>query len=890
MKKNTLAVVVFCISLFLVYSQSESLIQVSTQPGFYNTSVLVSFLYPSKTYLYVSVNGETNKLLENNSLFFNAEKNTSKDFLVKTELYSDIQKTNLLESKKFKWTIDKIKPIEPQFLVTEISEGQILRFLIEKEESIEYQLYHSFSQTYASGTLLSNEELFLPLGTSMVAYSVDSATNKSNVISYVANPVPQKQKPFVIVNPVSGEWANKQSLCIESKPGSFITWSIETGTTKSLSFVYDAPLFLDVAGNITVTVTCQDEHNNEYSEKITYTVNEEKNESVSSFLLDQPIVYTDQIFIPEGFSYAFQDSSISFIGNKNIQIPTASSLTNYYPLELQNTETKSRYRFVVAANKKDQIQQQNLFASYKNTKLQSFENNVFPFTRIHNWNFIEISYDFPIFYSFDGASWQTYTKPIFTDREDNKILYWYSDEWQYGLIQKIKLPSAFNFESIALQKLSNSITEIKFNQSPYNFRYAISSYDGIQPVITDNSSVLKESLILDVPYGVESLFIIRLQAVYDGLVHGEQILRYEIDKKPPIPPHFVFSSNEEKLNKQEIFSVISEDSVSILITPSLYKKINDTNSFMLLGKEGEIVSYSIKGYTEDRAGNRSNIVEHNKTIELNAIYVGKNTHSSGIEDGSLLAPYSSLDQAIEKSSNNKNTTLYLLNDVQLLKSHSLSGNYSIIGNNNSIFVHPEAHFFIENNSFLIDSVTMKTIDTSSSISRMELPLMVKTNSFMHLTNARFEAKNSNFIFALSGSYSLFNTGNSTCRFDSCSVYLKTDEYAVILDARDTLIATQDSRFSIDSSDAVIFSVQSSKLNLKSDFYSVSALSTARIVESWGSSLNLDTLNLKKINQEQSLSGSAIFLDKNSNLLAQNNLKSIGFETLFLKEDKDESFY
>ena len=89
-----------------------------------------------------------------------------------------------------------------------------------------------------------------------------------------------------VVNPAPGEYANLQTLVLESNGGEELYYSFSGTDPLAQGFAYDGPVVLDVTGNVELRVVSVDHNQNRQEQKIYFSVEptQSENEEKDAFL------------------------------------------------------------------------------------------------------------------------------------------------------------------------------------------------------------------------------------------------------------------------------------------------------------------------------------------------------------------------------------------------------------------------------------------------------------------------------------------------------------------------------------------------------------------------------------------------------------------------------
>lgn len=203
----------------------------------------------------------------------------------------------------------------------------------------------------------------------------------------------------------------------------------------------------------------------------------------------------------------------------------------------------------------------------------------------------------------------------------------------------------------------------KKNQND-TIRYEISTESGRLPrLVSALSASMTGPLEFDVSSGEIRNFTVRLRKSGDddGSGGAEELLSFTIDKAKPVPPVLDGVDPEFYIQNDRQFSFLKADEDIYYTLYAGETQVHDfkvyEEPFALTGKDGEIRSYAVIAYTEDRAGNRSDQRTWTITIDREIIYVSDRGHDSN--DGSRSKPFRSLAKAVSASLSSSRKTIFL---------------------------------------------------------------------------------------------------------------------------------------------------------------------------------------------------------------------------------------
>lgn len=845
------------------FAQSAPSLLPSPAPGLYNRPCMVSFPAVPGTRLSLYLD-DAPLAAGSSTVYLEGAEGDERSYSVRAELSPIEPGRPLLASALFSWTIDRKKPERPLLTASPVEGGRMVSMSLSGSGSIRYSMYHRFTGTVALDDAMPGDSLFVPHEAVLCAFAVDPAGNRGPAASYAAPPAGDNRSPFRVLNPVPGIWANNQTLLIESAPGTVVMWSADGSDPTISGMIYDGPVQLETEGVSSVRIAARDETGKLWSEQILYSVVEAPVPPLGSYAESRAVLETGDFYelpVPEGLLYSIGDAVPVLHGGKNILFSAVRGMVRYFPLTL--SDGTSVWRIVCSSGRSGSNSGTGAVRA-----VPSLEE---PAVAVHGWHFISIDYRYPVFYSIDGASWSEYSGPVFSEREKDSVLRWYSPEWKGGEIQSLRLPPVPRVSGIPENEMTSGPVFLSVPDSPYECTYAVGSvFSPERP--SPGSPELASGLLFEVPSGSSSSFKVRILASVDGLVHGELTADFLIDRKTPrvpsvgIEPRLVWSRSPVR------FTPSGEDMLHVSITPDLY--VRDGNSFILTGAEGKKISYSVSVSASDQVGNRSEEAKRELTVDLGALYV--DSSSSGPGDGSPAAPFTNLDDALETVRNRSLWRLYVSGRAEMNRRHTLLSDIELYGTDAEIIAGPNATLVVSGSTLSLQSCTIKQTIAGSASDRKRMSVSASSVPLLDLQNAVLKAVDCNFSSAGHQIFSLIRSSGSTVSLSGCFVSLQASEYVSAIDAKRSQITVSDSDFSCTAHDTVAISLASSFARTGTSRFSVAPLLSGRIFEAWDSSIILETVVLERSESPGGNRDSAIFLDAKSSIVSEKAVSNNGF--------------
>lgn len=845
-----------------------SRINTSIPPGTFSKPVMVTFSIPSGTRLSVSIN-EDPEFEYSESFILNTAENTEQNFFVTARLFPLDPEGIMLEKKLFYWKIDRKSPSPPHFIINEIDGGYIISMIIDEPGTIKYSMFHSVSGASGTGTLLSNEPFFLPLNSSLVAWGIDSAGNIGPSSSPSPTDIHFNKNPFTVLNPVSGTWSNMQALLIEAAPGVEVYYSVNESDSSIFDTLYTGPVVLENEGVVSLRVMAIDSEGKRYTTQILYTVTSKTYPEFGS--LDTSGAFLElgefgEFNIPSGYVYEIGGVRPYFTGDTSLVFSAIRDVSRYYPLTLSNDT--NTWRWVCKSGSKPLAQ--NL-----SEKIKDSEQTVELSPEIHNWNYLSFNPSYSIFYSLDKKTWKKYYEPIFISREMKSEMFWYSPSFKKGEVQKLSLPARPSLTGLSLSSINSNSVFLGVTDSPYSFYIETGSlYYPSKPSVYSPS--LSSGLLFEVPLYAESYFTVRVLAVYEGISHGELYASFKIDRKSPRRPVLDLLKDLSFSRKEIQFTPRGEDTIKVSIIPPLYRTENE--SYILTGDKDRAINYTINFYSQDDAGNKSEVTSFSTQIDLNALYINSDVINTGKADGSPTAPFTELDSALELVKGSQTWRLYIQGSPALIKAHFLNSHVSFLGTGGKILFGSNASLIFSSSSVSIENLEIIQ-DSSPVILKTLYPINRDGFSLLEFRNSALKANNVQIFRNNQFSGALISAINTSMDCQNSIFSIESTDFAQIFNIESSSLKAENCTFTASSRDVSAVALTNSTLKIENSGFSVNALMAGRAIESWSSFIHLNSVSFKGQGKKTSLPV-AIWLDKKSSFTTQQNVSVYGFENIF----------
>lgn len=845
-------------------------LQVVPKPGVYATDQLLSFVVNPNTRLTLFLNGIR---LDDSSapLLLYAEYGEEKMYRIKTELRSLDPESPLIASDVLEWKIDKKRPAVPSYILSKTEGGVQVISSSDEPVIIHYAVYHPFYRSVSRGETTNKELVFLPSGAVFCSYAVDLAGNQSNPSSVTPETGIHDQQPFSVVNPVSGSWANRQTLVIDSLPGTKLLYTLNGTDPVAQGIEYSNPVFIDAAGSVTVRLAAQDPKGTLWTETVLYTVNEKTAPLTTNLPSSNGVFEAGTFFedtLPEGYTCTIGNPWRSGKEQKRVLFSVPEGIRRLYPITIRKERTFWRWVFAAGS---ENSSSPSLILKEDTVKTS---NKPQPRLSFHDWHFMSIAFDSPVFYSHDQRTWFDYKEPVVLERTENSFVYWYAPTWDNGKVQSIPLPVKPQLSGIPLAGVTAEPVFLSVSESPYTLYYSVgSAFPPLQVELGDNAPVLASGLLLETPQGACEPYVVRILAVHDGVAHGELSAQFILDRKAPRAPSLGIPSSLTYSRDPVTIRVSGEDMIQVSINPPIFE--HSDSSWVLTGDPDRSVAYTVSSFSVDRAGNKSPVTEQKITVDRNALYVDGGYSGSKISDGTLQAPFTNLDSALAVIKGTGSWRVSLTGSVRLDRPHSLQAKVSLTGSKAKITAGPNAVIRMYSETLELNGIS---ITRSNSLragggyagNSGSLPLFEVVNGKILITNCTIRDTG-----AGSGTILRSEKSNIVCR--SSHFFLSADEYACAVDTRNSIFYAKDSSFEVHSRIASGISITGGRTTLLAARITVSAKNASRAVESWGASIVINDVMLERLYTGLENADTAFWMDKNTLIVSEQNLSINGFK-------------
>lgn len=660
-----------------------------------------------------------------------------------------------------------------------------------------------------------------------------------------------------VLSPVSGNWANKQMLFIDTSDGGDYFYSLNGEDPEIAGFAYDGPVLIDMTGNITVKISRGFEEKTEinFSVKPAYPEEDDQRSFVYTFFDTGILNYFagSEISIPQSFRYSFEEQPESFNPGKKISYSEKCSLSRFLPCTV--TDGKLFWHFIIRANPKS---------------TGSFSRRDLPF-RIKNWNLIEFEDD-NLLFRVDKEFWTLPSESRVLDRSESHVIYWQSLDYSIGNpIEFYELPPLPE-----LKKITNSDGSLSFVLDGDD-SYTMTISSGDSPFYELYTELCADTFPGDF---LESSINIAVysDSVYQGILHEE----IEIDKRLPSFPVFTSSAlgfhargsvsvNVKTTGESSLYLAVSDplilensdysadSEIFKSINPENFSKVDRNTDFILQSNMDKPVYYKVRAYSESGT-NRSDISEYAVIIDSYSFFFDDKADPV-IADGSKDHPFTTFQQAYPLMKNLRSINIFVKGNLLMPEGKTEIGfNCDIKGIDNAVIQFPENSYLILRSSTLQISDCRLINDSAKSRS---------ASSLLKIENSVFALNNCEVYFAGGRNAAFVDGQNSVIMLTDSAATVTAQVYASFLSAINSRITNKNCRVAVVADTAICFSLRDSKADIGNSSFRVTG-SLGRIAEFFNSDGNLQNNTFSADLKRSSGAVKPLYYDEQSKVTDKNN--------------------
>ena len=657
-----------------------------------------------------------------------------------------------------------------------------------------------------------------------------------------------------VVNPVPGNFANTQTLVIESNADEEIYYSFSGADPLSSGFAYDGPVLIDVAGNVELRVAVISKSLEQSEIKVSYSVtpfvtqNPEHSSFFSAFEKEPVFEYVagEKISIPFSLYYGFGEnrSLAVFERGREISISRDASTERFAPISFSDGQKEWRYVIHVLPSQIGMLSRREV-----------------PF-EVVDWTRLVFT-DPKMIYSLDGSWWYSSRDEVTLDRTVPNTVYFQSADFSYeNPITKITLPPKPVLEidrqyggALKISAHENSSRENSDPNSSFDFQLAASQLAKTR-VVADG---FYPEILLDVFEGDKIEGNVPFDIFFDGVFQGMLFAFVELNRCAPNIPAIRLSTKNYYSRENVVVSASAAKNLKLFVgisdaieIPLSFEMPNpDTLNFSepifvpydggeitLFADTEKILAYKISFYSEDSLGVKSPTVSRTVIVDKYNFYVDASSQNSD-EDGTPFAPFKDLSQISKIANSNEFSRFCVKGEAQMGSGEvSLASNVEFIGFDDAKIIFSDTcAILMKNSGFFARDITMKKVLKNSSAKIPRASAKALTNMFV-FENSAATFKNCEIVCDFSGDGVVFNLSHSALSLENTIVANTAQGYSSALNALGSNVKISGSRFLCVSDTAVCVSVNDGTFELRDTFLQVSAR-MARIAEFLGASVSLE---------------------------------------------------
>lgn len=632
---------------------------------------------------------------------------------------------------------------------------------------------------------------------------------------------------FVVVNPIHGNWANKQPLVIDLMPGEEAYYSVNGADPYTSGFAYDSPILLDVTGNVHLRVTMVDCDGLRKDSEINYHVTENTGAGdINTFISSvstRPVtkyVAGTEFSIPESMEYCFAYESEQWFPGKTLSLDSSVVLSRFVPCMV--TDGNSIWRFVIAVTP---------------YVTGTFTKRDMPF-EVTDWSIVS-EFDKKYIYKFDDSMWVQPTEDIVLDKNKPHTVSWQHIAYVRGNpVQTFSLPA-----KVPLQISRNKYGAVTVTSSVKGIRLAAIYPDGGPTELFDKISI-------DAFEGERIAGVVTVGIYSDTVYMGQEDVSFIIDRTPPLPPVITADVAGDFVRRTVNAHVKAEKGTSIYVAatsravPSGSHIANDVNFLEAVPSENFVqvaqssakvelsqrdgaVLYTLWAYAVDAAGNKSKISSYSVVIDTSNFFVAEGADPT-IADGSKSRPFADLISCFAAAHEPSLMHVYIDGEIKVKETDSvvIFSDCIIEGvNDRSKITFDGGNLIVYAGKMAVNNCILNF----NSASRQ--PSIKLVNSSMSVAKSEIYASSENNAVLVDADNSFISVADS-------GLTVSAKNYASCIAAVATNISVVRSRLASSASTAVAVSAQKGQVAMSDSSFYVSG-SVGRVAEFFGMNVNIN---------------------------------------------------
>lgn len=678
-----------------------------------------------------------------------------------------------------------------------------------------------------------------------------------------------------IMNPVPGTWANKQVLMIEASEGESVFYSLSGEDPLESGFAYDGPVFIDLSGEVKITVAAIDNSKKKTAYSVEYTVVEPDYEG----LAENQISFVRKVTarpkfdlpcgtilpVPDGVSYSFALDSDTYVENaSDLFVSDLNTVDRYSPVAL-NMPNGQNYRFILHSIPVIQ-------GEYSKREV--------PF-RIVDWSKIEFT-DRKMIYSVDGSWWKGWKEEVIIDRNVPHTVQWQNVDYNSSNpIETFVIPASPAIKTV----INNDRTVTLSLAGSDDFR--IAECENKDKLTT--SSVAKglyKEIVFDCYKGEKYSESFPFDVYYDNVYQGTLIAGITVSKQKPASPVIDYGVSSFSRDNVKV-SITTEDDLTVyyyiypgysltiddviennvaklesIVTKdkeAVYKCLEETTLDVVNDSENAM-AYVVTAYAVDKWQNVSDAATEFFIIDRVNFFLGSRV-TKAMPDGTVLHPFNNLKDLENIVNDNKFTRIIVLDSSDKISDDIVfKSNVEIAGTNStSLKFDCDSTLNVENASLCLNTVVLEK----------DFADECQVNTFINGTTALVDLKDCEIIYNGGKNATALNLSNSVLSVADSGITVNASEYACCISQRNTSSTIKKARLVTVCSTGVNVSCKNGTFNMTESNCQVNG-TFGRVAEFFAVKGSVTNCDFTALNLLKNLNTKALWLDEKSSVTQKGN--------------------
>ncbi|MGP1458549.1 MAG: chitobiase/beta-hexosaminidase C-terminal domain-containing protein [Treponema sp.] len=633
-----------------------------------------------------------------------------------------------------------------------------------------------------------------------------------------------------ILNPIAGDWANRQFLVLEEGEAALAYYSLDGSDPEASGLAYDGPVLLDVAGDIQLKVVFVFTDGKKTSKELNFSVHEavlpsdragaDFVKTLSNGIYDYRA--GSELVIPSSVEYGFGRDFTNLESGRTLSIPEDTVLERYVPLTIKSGGIL--WRFVL-----------HTLPAVRGT----YSRRDVPF-EIRDWDTVVFT-DKKMIYKIDGGWWTQPDVPIKIDRAFRHKISWQGIDYEAeNPVQTFVLPPK---PKIKTKKDGDGSSRL-FVKGAVGYRFGV-------PNAAGQTFELYDAIRIDTFEGDNASGTAAADVFYDSVYQGKLPFSYNVNRQKPAAPVFVSSAENgfsrgsialsiESSGAFDIFAAvagpvildntsdIASDSILFDLNGISYKKLSGKMLTLKPSADGR-TAYKVFAYAEDANGNKSRVSEYGALIDTYNYYIDGGAASEAEKaaaDGTKAHPYSSFDALPQFINKSKFSVVHVKGKITMPGGQvALSSNCRIEGAGDAELILPANSSIVLRNA----NLAVSGVIISKQADGFDDDAETKNSNVFQIQRGVLELNEVEVsaLFARSGT--VINAENSVVMLQKSGITARARVYSSAVDSTGSKISVLNSRIAAVAETAVNFSAQGGIFELRSSECSVSG-ALGRIAE------------------------------------------------------------